>query len=283
MFFNNILASLKKILSSKGFYLCVLFSLLLFFCAEVYCDPDVNSRYSVIRALLNIGRDKMRQDSQLWSISVMKSARGGWVTFFAPIITAFVFAPMISDETAAKARSFQLFRSSSLKFSLSEFLSGTVCAGLAMALGYLLFCLCVYFLFPSPENITEWEEQLLGGFSPLSAALSVWLYGSFWSMPAMVLTSVLSNKYLIMCLPFFLKYVLNQSYQLLFQTACGDYVNVNERLLGFINVIYPDALLYLWDDPQRLLVLLVFGCAALALLTAFLLIFGSKKRRGTLI
>ena len=283
MLLRNIFISFKKIFTSKGFYICAAFSLILFFCADIYTDPASRSRYSVIRAIMSFSREEMLKDFGLWSANVMKGARSGWITLFIPIITAFCFTPMITDQRQAKAETFQLFRSSVFRFSLSRFIAGTFSAGLSAALGYGVFCLCAGFIFPFPEELEQWQAEMIGGFNIFAAIGSVWLYGAFWSIPAMLCGSFLNNKYIIMCLPFFMKYALSQGYQLLFQRAWGDYENINYSLADFINTTSPDALLYLQESESRAFTILFFAAAAAVFLTVYLLICRSGKRRGRLI
>lgn len=155
---------------------------------------------------------------------------------------------------------FQIFRSSKLKFNISRYFSGIICGGLAVSLGYVIFCCFVSFLFP---NVTKLSPQAdidpYFSFDFFKTLLGVFLYGAFWSMPAMFLTSFLKNKYIIMCVPLFFKYGISQTIQKLSQNVFSDPENINYDLLKFIEIINPDGLIRLAQSPEQLWILINFG------------------------
>ena len=159
---------------------------------------------TVFRALTDFSREELSANYELCNIMVVRNARNGWFTLFAPIITAFCFVPLMCAERDENAVRFQIFRTTKLKYSVTEFLSGVISGGLAITLGYVIFSGTVTLLFPNVSEMTDYFP---------SAVLEMWLYGTFWSIPSMLCTSILRNKYLVMCIPFFVKYGLTQIYQ----------------------------------------------------------------------
>lgn len=271
---RNIYTEFRKLLTAPGFYSCIFAAAILFFAAQVYIDHATDNRYSVIQAVMEFDKEYCLQHYELCSIMVMQAARGGWLTLFVPIITAFCFVPSICSQRDANAVRFQIFRSTKLKFSLSQFFSGIISAGFATAAGYAIFCGVTVFLFPSLSEYGEFEAQMImgSGFSFPSALLGIWLYGAFWSIPAMFCTSILRNKYLIICIPFFVKYGLTQLFQRLTQEALADYENINYDLLNFTDTVRPEALIYVDTAPNRWWILLVFSTISVLFLTGYLII-----------
>lgn len=272
----------KKIFTSGGFYLCVLSTLILLFCAEVYAEPLTGNCYSAIRALLEFNREEMLQKLELCDILVMRSARGGWFTLFSPMIAAFCFVPSMCAERGNNALRFQIVRSSKLKFSLSQYFSGIISGGIAVALGYALFCGMVFFLFPGKSDFGDLYAQRLESivFDLPKAMLGIWLYGAFWSVPAMFCTSVMQNKYLIMCIPFFIKYGISQTVQRLTQLAFADFENINYTLSRITFIANPDALMYLGDTPDYGWILLNFGIFFALFSGCFLIIQRNRRDCG---
>lgn len=271
---RNIYTELKKLFTAPGVYICIAATVVLLFSAQVYTDHATQDRYSAISAAISFDREYCLREISLCSIAVMQSARGGWLTLFVPIITAFCFVPSICSQRDANAVRFQIFRSSKLKFSLSQYFSGIFSAGFATAAGYAVFCTAAAILFPSPSEYGEFEAQMImgSGFSFPLALLGMWLYGIFWSIPAMFCTSFLRNKYLIMCIPFFVKYGITQLFQRLTQEAFADYENINYDLLNFTDTVRPEALIYVDTDQNRWWILLVFGAISVLFLTGYLII-----------
>lgn len=91
----------------------------------------------------------------------------------------------------------------------------------------------------------------------------------------MFLTSILNNKYLILCIPFFIKYGLNQTYQKVFQDAVSP-EKFDKNLLEIAKLINPDGLLWI-NDSNRLSVSLLFGISAVLLFCAYLIV---EQKRG---
>ncbi len=274
---RNFIVSFRKIITSRGFWLCMIMTTILLFAAEIHIDTETQNRYSSIRALLSFTREELASKYEMCNIMVLKSARGGWFTLFAPIITGFCFVPLMCTEREENAVRFQIFRTSKLKYSVTEFLSGVISGGLAMTLGYLIFSIAAMRLFPDISEMTGMGIEILQSvsFNFPRLVLGMWLYGAFWSMPAMVLTSVMRNKYLVMCIPFFVKYGLTQTYHKIQENAFSS-EEVDMKMLEFAGFIYPDGLLWI-SDSTRLSAALLFGTLSIAFFAAFIIIM---QKRG---
>lgn len=275
---RNLFVSFRKILTSRGFRLCVGMTVVLLFSAEVYTDGATQSRYSVFRVITDIPSEEFASNYMLCDIMVIGNARFGWLSMFAPILAGFCFVPQMCAECEENAVRFQIFRSSKLKFSVTQFLSGIISGGTAIALGFIIFGGAVFLLFPSVSEMAEYEMFFLEGaeFCFPKNILEAWLFGAFWSIPAMFLTSVMSNKYLILCIPFFVKYALTQTVQKLSQNAAANFEGVDEATLKFTNIVHPDGLLYISNPAERLPKALFFSIIAAVLFGAYLII--SRKR-----
>ncbi|MCD7716093.1 MAG: hypothetical protein LUI39_06550 [Lachnospiraceae bacterium] len=226
MVFRNIKINFHKILTGYGFYICVMFTTFLCFFTNIYEDYGNGNSYSVISSIMNFKRDFMLNDTAFCSFEIMQKGAGSWLSLFIPIISAFAFVPLVCDEYETKSVRFEIFRSSKREYFMAKFLSAGFCGGLAVMMGFALFVLIEFTLFP---NIIEYEtalrsmyEEELGyrfpdfarsGYAFLTAKKmgEMFLYGTFCAVPGIILTSIMHNKYLVMCIPFFLKYGLNQT------------------------------------------------------------------------
>lgn len=274
---RNFIVSLRKIITSGGFWICVSGTIFLLFSAEIYFDYITQTRYSAFHVLTHFSREELSSRYELCSAVVAQNARSGWFTFFAPVLAAFCFVPTICTEREQNAIRFQIFRSSKLNFQISQFLSGVISGGLAMAIGYIIFAAAVMILFPGVSEMNDFSAEMFTGvnFNLLDLTFKVWLFGLFWSVPAMLLTSVLRNKYLIMCIPFFVKYGLDQTYQKLCQNSISQ-EKTDQNLLNFAIIINPNGLLWI-NAGNRLSVSLMFGITAVIMFAAFVVI---EQKRG---
>lgn len=267
---------LKKILTSSGFWLCMLMTVLLLFFAEIHTDDTTLNRYSVIRGLTDFSREELAEEFEFCNISVVQNARSGWFMLFAPILGAFCFVPILTTEREENVLRFQIFRASRLKYYIAEFFAGVVSAGAATALGYAVFSAIVSPLFPSISEMSDFAKNMLEStelnFPKL--LLGMWCFGAFWSTPAMLLTSILRNKYLIMCIPFFLKYGLTQTYQKISQNIyAGEFPET--KTLKILSAVNPDGIIWI-NEFNRVPVITLFAILALILLAIYLIV--SMKR-----
>ncbi len=226
MILRNLKTDLWKILSGYGFYLCIIFTCLLCFASYIYEDGVTGNKYSVLRALWTFDRKFMLEDLRFCSFEVVRSSAGNWLFLFIPIIASFAFVPLGCDEYEAKSVRFQVFRTNRFCYNSSRFITGCLCGGLAVMMGFVIFTLAVHMLFPavstySPELQGQYKEMMdsihirISGIYYIQAVMfkisGMFLYGVFWAAPIMMMTAFIRNKYLVMCIPFFVKYGINQT------------------------------------------------------------------------
>jgi hypothetical protein len=91
-FFRNIKNDMYKIFTGYGFYICVVFTVILCFSANVYTDEIKNNRYSAFAALRNFDKNFMLTDTQFCSFQVMLKGGSGWLSMFIHIQSFGLFA-----------------------------------------------------------------------------------------------------------------------------------------------------------------------------------------------
>lgn len=101
----------------------------------------------------------------------------------------------------------------------------------------------------------------------------MFLYGAVCAAPAIMFTGFIRNKYLVLCIPFFIKYAVSQTCIKLQSQAVSDYNNVDTEMLKISSIFNPDALSYLSDfgnDKKLVLIyngVLLFSAAVIYLIT----------------
>ncbi len=293
MIIRNIKTNFYKILTGYGFYVCIIFTFILCFNTDIYYDYASGDRYSAVMCLMKYDRDTMLSDTAFCSFEVMRQGVGSWLALFIPIIAAFAFIPLVCDEYEAKSVRYEIFRSPKSGYYISRYITACLCGGLAVMLGYALFTLAVYQLFP---NINEYDPMLKNryvefhgisypeiaqenyGLFILKKMRDVFLYGVVNAVPAILLTGIIRNKYLVMCIPFFLKYAVDQTCAKLQSQAVEDYNNLDMGLLEISSVIDPDTIAYLaGTDNARMIKILIYNGGIILTAAVLYLIIQSRR------
>lgn len=288
---KNISVNLKMVFTNYGFYLCMVFTVILCMCASIYYDGMKNEMYSIIKSLKEFDREFMLNDTSFCSYQVIDRGSGSWLSMFVPIISAFAFVPMVCDEAESKMIRNSVFRSSKLTFHTSKFVTACLSGGLAVMLGFAVFAIIVSFTFPNIDQYSsELQEHmnmnLSYSFPKLAqhgygAVISVkflemFIYGTVSAAPAIMLTSFIKNKYLVMCIPFFFKYAITQTCVKLNSKAWSNFENPNERLGKIVNIIAPDSVVSLFQYTEKNYILIY---NLLLITVAFIVYIIIQKRR----
>ena len=275
-----------KIVTGYGMYLCVLFTIILCFGTSIHIDMMNNDQYSVIRSLITFDREFMLSSYDFISINVALKGAGSWLSMFIPIISAFAYIPLVCDESESKSIRNAVFRSSKLKFYLSRFITAVLSGGFAVMIGYMVFCGMVFILFPGigefPAETREFYIQYLSDVYPSTADFGIgsalvikfaeiFVYGAIAAIPAILLTAVSKNKYVVLCIPFFIKYALTQTSVKLIAQAYSNGEGVGGKLTDISNVINLDYVLQIYEMKGYKLIA-VYIIVAISTLALYLFI-----------
>jgi len=284
--------NLRKIVTSPGFYLCILFTLVLCFTAEAYTDYGENKVYSVIGAWFRFTKEEMLLHTELSAYQMLRKATGGWLATFLPIIAAFPMLPILCDESTSKNVRYSAHRGTRTSFIAGRCLTAMLSGGLAVLCGFALFAGGGFLMFPSigeyaPE-LREMSEWWIAGTYPLFSKfgysylvllefVEMLLYGAFYAVPALMVSAFLKNKYFVLCIPFFFKYMANYIHTGLTVNAYESIETADATLLEMLSATDPDALGELFSYGDTLWRTLSYHM--ILLLFAFLLYFVIMNRR----
>lgn len=255
--FRNMKVDCKKILMGYGFYLSVLFTVVLCLSSPIFTDELKNETYSVVDVLQRFDRSFMLEHVEMNRLRVSMRGNGGWLSLFIPIIAGFSFVPMLCDEYHAGAVRNAVFRSSIFCYYTDKFVMSCISGGAAVMLGYGIYVCIVYVMFPGADlysgELQSLMHEELSSMYPLSAALGekgvvflklgeVFLYGLISALPAIFLSSWTKNKYLVLCIPLFIQYGITQICTKMRFTAMDDIEQIQEGLVRLVNVVQPDSI-----------------------------------------
>lgn len=277
---KNISVNIKKIFSSYGVYICIIFTVILCFGTGIYIDGSNNNEYSAIKSLLVFNHDFMKTNTEFCSVNVALKVLNGWITMFIPIIGAFSYIPLVCDEFESKAVRITVFRSSKSSYYASKFLTACISGGLTVLMGYIITIIMIFAFFPNISEYSEelqniFKESLFSDYSNVSSCnyinilllkcSEVFVYGAFSAVPSIVLTAITRNKYLIICLPFFFKYAATQTCLKLSSKAYSDFENIDIHLGRIANIFSPDSMLRVFESYDKTFILIYnFGLVIIA-------------------
>ncbi len=203
----------QKTLVSFGFPAAILVTFLLCFTESVYIDTSTMKEFSAFEALFKFNRSFMESQTSFCSLSVYKSALGGYSAMFLPILASFPFVFSQSAERNSGNIRFSIFRKSRLKYYCSKFVCAALSGGICVMLGAALFGIFSFFAFPGLEC---YSPSLAERYAPDGVLaeiprklLSSLIYGAVNAIPAFFLSSFCRNRYMILCVPFLLRFMLD--------------------------------------------------------------------------
>ena len=250
-----IFINLKKSIASYGFSACVLLSVVLFIASPLYHDYNLDSDISILQVYLSSNRSELLNDIQLCSYSILRQGVSAWLKMFIPMITSFSFVSLQCTERSTGSLRFSGIRLPKQKYQTGTFISAMIIGGLILVISFMIFSVCIALAFP---DISEYDisvrelyannlsdtYKLFNKFGyPYLITLrfiEMFFYGAFSAVPACFMMCLLKNKYLVISIPFFLKYMLLQHISHLRETAYEDIENINEKLISFLKIIDPD-------------------------------------------
>lgn len=259
--------NIRKAASSYAFLTCILLTIVLFITSPLYYDYSANNDVSILHVFLNVDRKEMLFDTTFCSYNVLCECISGWLKMFIPMIASFPFVLLQCTERTTGAVIFSGIRLSKQSYHTGTFLSAMIIGGLILILGFSFFSIGVAFTFP---NIRDYDIPLRESFElrlintyPLFKKLGypyliilqyieIFLYGAFSAVPACFMTCMLKNKYLIISIPFFLKYMLLQHISRLQAEAYENIDNIDIKRISFLNIINPDLISRAFSGEKEL-------------------------------
>ncbi len=239
---------LARCIANRGFICAVIVIAVLCFSAQIYSDNSNGKSYSVFEALFSFDRAFMSNNSDFSPRVIIKTALSGYSAMVLPVTAAFPFVFSFITERNSGNMLFTISRTNRGKYYFSKFISAISSGGSCTMFGVILFGILVYILFPNADPPDLLERDLPNGVFTLlvKKALSAFIYGRTSVLPAFFLCSFCRNSYIILCVPFMLKFIL-ETLLAKFQTnalASGD-IGAYEQAAPF----YPDAVSRLFDMP----------------------------------
>lgn len=214
---------------NMGFLLSAAVTVALCFFDQICFDPSNGKAYSVFEALIAFDNEYMAVHAEFSPPVIINKALSGYLAMAIPITAAFPFVFSFVSERNSRNIRFTVMRTGRRKYYLSKFVSAIISGGLCTALGIILFGLFIYLLFPDVQSSQAAAEFIPDGvfLTLVRKALSAFTYGAASVLPAFFLCSFCTNPYIILCVPFLLKFI--------WETVLSQ-IQINAAIAGDIKV-----------------------------------------------
>ena len=260
---------MKKVFTSFGFYSCVIITFLLCFTYNLSYDYIANEGLSVFAVFTRYSRSELLENIDYCTLSVFRLSISQWVILFIPIIASFSFVPLFCDERNSKLIRYSTIRTSKITYNVGKFISAFLAGGLAILIGHILFGIAIHFMFPSiseypaelqdsfMESLTFIEPEIailykaIGSIGLIIPRLfELFLYGAISSIPVLVLAAISKNIYVIICVPFLAKYLIDQTMRKISFNLYMNNENPDKLLQDFLIIFDTNATqnLFIYSD-----------------------------------
>ncbi len=255
-----IFTELKKYMLSLSFAVCIIIALLLCFCSLLRYTAD-GAEQSVFEVMISTSYEDKLSDPALNFVSVFRCGSGIWFSMFVPVAAAFAFAPIICDERSGGNIRLTMSRTGKLRYCVAKTAACAISAGAAITAAYIIYGIIVFIAFPMPQcyppDLLTAETLNSQPFLVVLEKLGrLFIYGAVSAQPALLLTPFIRNKFLVMCIPFMLKYILMQVHSKLL----SDIVFLDMDVPTIVYAVSPDSLLSNFtDSAANIMVFVLYG------------------------
>lgn len=280
---NIVKADMIKIFTSSTFWLAVLAVAIISLTGIVARDIS-NESYNIFSLITTFSREQIMLEitTDAWNIIFTES--GSYLWMFAPVLSGMPLIPLLCAERRNRAMRYELVRVGKNRFVFGKLISAMLSGGMVLMFGYAIFCLVIYILMPIKGNkessymFLDMLIEIHPGFAEAFEKFGVLLllvmklvlffvYGAFMALMAYVLSSFITNKYIVLCVPYITNYILSmfadrQMMTQVFYTKSKIYQNIVQgfRLQDFTKIYF-----FTWDRIQAFIiqqmVFLIIGVA----------------------
>lgn len=223
-----ILTQFRKLLGMPVFYCSVAAVTVLCMLSPLHRNMSTQQDESVFYCMNNYTQELMLRDTQFNSYNVLKTAGTGWVVMFMPVLASIGPVTVFADERDSREKRNVVARTGHTKYLISNCVFFMIAGALVYFLGCFVFAVIAKTAFPDVSAyqkemimwnmMSEFSEDVLVGkafaeFGTVGAfavrLAGCFIYGALSVLPAMILSSAIKNKYLIVCIPFFVRYSIS--------------------------------------------------------------------------
>lgn len=224
---NIVIQDMKKILGSSTFWLAVVATALICFTGSMARDTYGLYNYNIVDILTDFSVNDIKENLVDANVKVIfLKETGSYLWMFAPVLAGMPLIPLLCAERKNKAMRYELVRVGKKRFALGKLLSSMISGGMVFMFGYALFGILLAIIFPvmgTDKNVIRCIDIMLynhpdfikvydaiGYISMIGLKLAgFFVYGALSAVFAYIMSSFVTNKYIVLCVPYILNYMLS--------------------------------------------------------------------------
>lgn len=219
---KNVGSNIERMCISHYFILAVFLTIFLMMSGYIYTDASNGKAYSLISLIIMKNPQAVIRQARLnWNYTYLMESPG-YTWMFAPIVVTLPYITVICPGNTNSNTRFEMFRTSRKKYVLGKIISGMLVSGMIMAIAQTAYGVISYFVMGNEytgdinlmdlyklHGITGYVYKYSGSVSVyIFRGLEAFLYGMVSSVPVILLSAIIKNKYLVCSISFMLNYFI---------------------------------------------------------------------------
>lgn len=231
---KSLFSTLKQILSGIDFGICCVGVFALCFTANVGTASNGDP--------LNVLSYIFGKESPPSAEQILGTHGGSWLFMFMPIIVGLCFVTVLCDDKNSRFIRYEIIRAGYFKFKSAKYISCAIGSGICAVIGFVPFVIFVENYFP--------KDVFFKINIPL-IIVEMFIFGIISAVPCLITAAFTNNKYLILCVPFMLKYCVSQLSNMLSANAYENFESPDLTLGKIAQIINPDAICTIFSYPEK--------------------------------
>jgi hypothetical protein len=259
----------------------VILAIVLMMSSLCYID-EYGRQFSIYDLMRYFPREKLTERTSFSAYMIFSGGLGSFITMFIPMVAAFPLVPVFCNERSGGFIRFPLVRVGRIRYLFSKVIAAIISGGFVVTLAFLIFGIIVFIYFPAlndfPASGTRYifENMIPNGMGIgiFIKCIQIFCYGALYSLPALAVSAITSNKYIALCVPFMFKYLYDTIIQKIAIQAMTD---INMNVLEISNMLNSNSIILSGESLFSIVLCLLF---AVMLIVFFVLLMNKKLKCG---
>ena len=215
-----------KMVTNTAFYAAIFSIVIILLLGVAYTSPLTGEEFTVLDFIISDNQNELLEASDLRESDLIARGIESYLDMFLPIIAVIPFVAVVCGEKKNNNTRFEIYRVGKTRYVAGKYMAAMITGGCITVTGFLLFCLLILPVFPDGvretveiQNEFLIQETVITGrlFKTFGIAgiyimkfIRMFLYGAFVTVPALGLSVIIKNRYMILSIPFMGFYLLRK-------------------------------------------------------------------------
>ena len=208
---------IKKMYTNPAFFIVIFAVMLIYATGVIYIEPMTQKSYNLFNISAMKNYREVLSNSWVSTETMIINGPDSYIWMFAPILASVPFVALLCGAKKNNNIRFEIMRVGKRSYIIGKMLAAMVTGGTAFLIGYIGYAIACYFiLIPIGEeglfdismnsNLNQLYE--IGGIALIIVLrfVCIFVYGMTATILPFAVSSLIRNKYLVICVPFMLSY-----------------------------------------------------------------------------